>query len=112
MLKHLGGALLAAAIACAAPAAARGGTHHHRLRHGADRRPGTKRQGRTAGNAGLGRGDQRQGGLLGRPVKLVYYDDQSNPASVPGLYTKLLDVDKVDLVISGYATNMVVPALP
>jgi len=31
---------------------------------------------------------------------------------VPGLYTKLLDVDKVDLVISGYATNMVVPALP
>src|SRR3954466_7782808 len=52
-----------------------------------------------------------KGGLLGRPVKLVYYDDQSNPATVPGLYTKLLDVDKVDLVISGYGTNMVVPAL-
>jgi branched-chain amino acid transport system substrate-binding protein len=53
-----------------------------------------------------------KGGLLGRPVKLVYYDDQSNPATVPGLYTKLLDVDHVDLVISGYGTNMVVPALP
>src|ERR1700751_3553088 len=53
-----------------------------------------------------------RGGLLGRPVKLVYYDDQSNPATVPGLYTKLLDVDHVDLVISGYGTNMVVPALP
>ena len=39
-----------------------------------------------------------KGGLLGRPVKLVYYDDQSNPATIPGLYTKLLDVDKVDLV--------------
>ena len=52
------------------------------------------------------------GGLLGRPVKLVYYDDQSNPATVPGIYTKLLDVDKVDLVVSGYATNMVAPALP
>jgi len=31
-------------------------------------------------------------------VKLVYYDDQSNPSTVPGLYTKLLDVDKVDIV--------------
>ena len=47
-----------------------------------------------------------KGGLLGRPVKLVYYDDQSNPSTVPGIYTKLLDVDKVDLVVGGYATNM------
>ncbi len=53
-----------------------------------------------------------KGGLLGRPVKLVYYDDQSNPSTVPGIYTKLLDVDKVDLVISGYATNMIAPAMP
>ena len=53
-----------------------------------------------------------KGGLLGRPVKLVYYDDQSNPATIPGIYTKLLDVDKVDLVISGYATNMIAPAMP
>lgn len=53
-----------------------------------------------------------KGGLLGRPVKLVYYDDQSNPATVPGIYTKLLDVDKVDLVVGGYATNMLAPAMP
>ena len=53
-----------------------------------------------------------KGGLLGRPVKLVYYDDQSNPSTVPGLYTKLLDVDKVDLIVSGYATNMIAPAMP
>ena len=53
-----------------------------------------------------------KGGLLGRKVKLVTYDDQSNPANVPGIYTKLLDVDKVDLVVSGYATNMVAPAIP
>src|SRR5246127_256845 len=53
-----------------------------------------------------------KGGLLGRPVQLVYYDDQSNPANVPGIYTKLLDIDKVDLVVSGYATNMVAPAMP
>ena len=53
-----------------------------------------------------------KGGLLGRPVKLIYYDDQSNPSTIPGLYTKLLDVDKVDLVISGYGTNMIAPAMP
>jgi branched-chain amino acid transport system substrate-binding protein len=53
-----------------------------------------------------------KGGLLGRPVKLVYYDDQSNPATVPGIYTKLIDVDKVDLLVSSYGTNLVVPAMP
>jgi branched-chain amino acid transport system substrate-binding protein len=54
-----------------------------------------------------------KGGLLGgRPVKLVHYDDQSNPATVPGIYTKLLDVDKVDLIISGYGTNLIAPAMP
>jgi branched-chain amino acid transport system substrate-binding protein len=53
-----------------------------------------------------------KGGLLGRPVKLVFYDDQSNPSTVPGIYTKLLDVDKVDLVVSGFGTNMIAPALP
>jgi branched-chain amino acid transport system substrate-binding protein len=53
-----------------------------------------------------------KGGLLGRPVELIFYDDQSNPATVPGIYTKLLDVDKVDLVVGGYATNMIAPAMP
>ncbi|HWM80439.1 amino acid ABC transporter substrate-binding protein [Pseudorhodoplanes sp.] len=53
-----------------------------------------------------------KGGLLGRPVKLIYYDDQSNPSTVPGIYTKLLDIDKVDLVIGGYATAMLAPAMP
>ena len=52
------------------------------------------------------------GGLLGRPVEFVYYDDQSDPPTVPGIYAKLLDVDKVDLVISGYGTNMVAPLMP
>jgi branched-chain amino acid transport system substrate-binding protein len=53
-----------------------------------------------------------KGGLLGRPVQLVYYDDQSNPSLVPGIYTKLFDIDKVDLVISGYGTNIIGPAMP
>ena len=53
-----------------------------------------------------------KGGLLGRPVKLVYYDDQSNPSQVPGIYTKLLDIDKVDLIVSGYASGQIAPAMP
>jgi branched-chain amino acid transport system substrate-binding protein len=53
-----------------------------------------------------------KGGLLGRPVRLVYYDDQSNPSTVPGIYTKLLDIDKVDLIIGGYATAQIAPAMP
>ena len=54
----------------------------------------------------------KKGGLLGRPVKLVYYDDQSNPSTVPGIYTKLLDVDKVELVVGPYATAQIAPAMP
>ena len=53
-----------------------------------------------------------KGGLLGRKVELVNYDDQSNPAQIPALYTKLLDVDKVDLVVSSYATALIAPAMP
>ena len=52
------------------------------------------------------------GGLLGRQVELVYYDDQTQPANVPKIYTKLLNVDNVDLVVSGYGTNMIAPAMP
>src|SRR5512142_1341327 len=53
-----------------------------------------------------------KGGLLGRPVQLVFYDDQTNSSQVPAIYTKLLDIDKVDLVISAYATNQIAPAMP
>jgi branched-chain amino acid transport system substrate-binding protein len=77
----------------------------------------------TGGNASIGkqillafqiwRDDiNAAGGLLARPVELVYYDDQTNPAAVPGIYAKLLDVDKVDLLVGPYATNMVTPAIP
>lgn len=54
----------------------------------------------------------KAGGLLGRQVEFVYYDDQTNPSTVPGIYTKLLNLDQVDLVVSGYATNMIAPAMP
>ncbi len=52
-----------------------------------------------------------KGGLLGRPVRLVYYDDQTNAATLPGIYAKLLDIDKVDLLM-GHATNLIVAAIP
>jgi len=53
-----------------------------------------------------------KGGLLGRPVELIYYDDQSNPATVPGIYSKLLDIDHVNLLVSGYGTTQIAPAMP
>ena len=53
-----------------------------------------------------------KGGLLGRKVELIAYDDQSNGANTPGIYTKLIDVDKVDLLIAPYATNVTAPIMP
>jgi branched-chain amino acid transport system substrate-binding protein len=53
-----------------------------------------------------------KGGMLGRKVELIHYDDQSTPANVPGIYTKLITVDKVDLLLGPYATNFVAPAMP
>ena len=53
-----------------------------------------------------------KGGLLGRQIQVIVYDDQSNPANVPGLYTKLITVDKADLLLGPYGTNFVAPAMP
>jgi branched-chain amino acid transport system substrate-binding protein len=53
-----------------------------------------------------------KGGLLDRPVELVIYDDQSAPANVPNIYTKLITVDNVDLLLGPYGTNFVAPAMP
>lgn len=52
-----------------------------------------------------------KGGLIGRPVELVVYDDQSNPGLVPGIYTKLIDVDKVDFLLANN-TNQTMPTMP
>ena len=53
-----------------------------------------------------------KGGLMRRPVKLIYYDDQSNPSMVLGIYTKLLTIDNVDVAVSGYASTQIAPAMP
>ena len=54
----------------------------------------------------------RRGGLLGRPVELICYDDRAEASLVPGIYKRLMDEDKVDLVIGGYGTNSLLPAMP
>jgi branched-chain amino acid transport system substrate-binding protein len=53
-----------------------------------------------------------KGGLLGRPVEVIIYDDQSTPAQVPNIYTKLISVDKADLLLGPYGTNFVAPVMP
>jgi branched-chain amino acid transport system substrate-binding protein len=53
-----------------------------------------------------------KGGILGRSVKLIHYDDKSSPSEIPSIYTKLLDIDKVDLIIGAYGTALTAPAMP
>ncbi|HTC99357.1 MAG TPA: amino acid ABC transporter substrate-binding protein [Bradyrhizobium sp.] len=53
-----------------------------------------------------------KGGLLGRKVELVVYDDKSSASETPALYAKLIDVDKVDLLFAPYATVPTAPILP
>ena len=53
-----------------------------------------------------------KGGLLGRPVEVIVYDDQSTPSNVPNIYTKLISVDKADLLLGPYGTNFVAPVMP
>jgi branched-chain amino acid transport system substrate-binding protein len=45
-----------------------------------------------------------KGGLLGRKVELVIYDDQSTPATAVRLYEKLITEDKVDAVMGPYSS--------
>jgi branched-chain amino acid transport system substrate-binding protein len=54
----------------------------------------------------------RKGGLLGRPVEMVTYDDQTNPSLIADIYSRLLIEDKVDLVVGGYGDNSIAPAMP
>ena len=51
-----------------------------------------------------------RGGLLGRPVKLILYDDKSQKQRVGQLYKKLIFEDKVDLVFSPYGTPLTLEA--
>ena len=52
----------------------------------------------------------QRGGLLGRPVKLILYDDKSRKDLVRHFYEKLLTEDKVDLIFSPYSTTLTLVA--
>ena len=53
-----------------------------------------------------------KGGLLGRKVELIVYDDKSSASETPAIYAKLVDVDKVDLLFAPYATVPTAPLMP
>jgi len=50
------------------------------------------------------------GGLLGRPIKLLTYDDQSDEKLVRPLYEKLIKADQVDLIFSPYGSPLTLAA--
>lgn len=50
-----------------------------------------------------------KGGLLGRPIQLKYYDDQSDGATGVRLYERLINEDKVDIIVGPYGTALSAP---
>lgn len=50
------------------------------------------------------------GGLLGRPVEFVIYDDQSDPTTGSRLYERLITEDEVDLVLGPYSSGVTLAA--
>jgi branched-chain amino acid transport system substrate-binding protein len=51
-----------------------------------------------------------KGGVLGRPIALKFYDDQSEPATGVRLYERLINEDKVDIIMGPYGTAITAPA--
>ena len=52
----------------------------------------------------------QKGGILGRRVSLILYDDKSRPQMARKLYQKLIEQDRVDLVFSPYSTPLTLAA--
>ncbi len=51
-----------------------------------------------------------RGALLGRPVKLIYYDDRSDPGTSARLYEGLINEDRVDLLLGPYSSDITLAA--
>lgn len=51
-----------------------------------------------------------KGGVLGRKVELIIYDDKSDPETAAKLYEKLITEDKVDLILGPYSSPVTLPA--
>ena len=48
----------------------------------------------------------KRGGIAGKQVEMVIYDDQSDSSTAAKLYEKLITQDKVDLLIGPYGSSM------
>lgn len=54
----------------------------------------------------------QRGGLLGRPVQMIMYDDESSPDKAVTYYERAITIDKVDLVSGGYPGTANVALMP
>ncbi|UCV08120.1 ABC transporter substrate-binding protein [Dechloromonas denitrificans] len=54
----------------------------------------------------------KKGGLLGRPLELVHYDDGSDAGKANGFTKRLIDDDKVDILVGGTTTGATMSAAP
>ena len=53
-----------------------------------------------------------KGGLLGRPVKLIIYDDKGDTKEAVSLAEKVITVDKVDVLLGGYPGTACIAVMP
>jgi len=54
----------------------------------------------------------KKGGVLGRPLELVHYDDGSDASKANGFTKRLIDDDKVDILVGGTTTGATMSAAP
>ncbi|HNX70809.1 ABC transporter substrate-binding protein, partial [Rivihabitans pingtungensis] len=54
----------------------------------------------------------KKGGVLGRPLQLVHYDDGSDANKANGFAKRLIDDDKVDVLIGGTTTGSTMSMVP
>lgn len=54
----------------------------------------------------------KKGGLLGRQIELVHYDDGSDAGKANGFAKRLIDDDKVDVIVGGTTTGATMSMVP
>lgn len=54
----------------------------------------------------------KKGGVLGRPLELVHYDDGSDAGKANGFAKRLIDDDKVDVIVGGTTTGSTMSMVP
>lgn len=55
--------------------------------------------------------NEKMGGVNGKQVEMIYYDDEFDSGKIPSLYERLISVDNVDLIVSPY-TSALLDAAP